>query len=278
MKYFFLSLIFFFSLSFNVFAGEIYFESKNKIQVGESISLPIYLNTNGENVNSIDVEIYFNKELFTFEGYKESTFKNWIIPPKVEDNKIYFTGIIPGGVSGVYDPNRKDLAPIPVISLSFRAKSSGQASFIFVKNEVLKNDGLGSLLEVTKKDLNILITDNIDNTKITENIIIDNKPPLPFNISLIEDTETGKLLVFKTIDLESGISFYKIKRGSKWDNIESPYKLEKPFFSKILNIRAYDFNNNYSASSINIQGYFNKYIFYFILFIFASILVRKLIK
>lgn len=277
MKYFFLSLIFFLSLFANAFAGEIYFESKNQIQNGESISLPVYLNTNGENINTIDIEIYFNKELFIFEGYKESTFKNWIIPPKLEDNKIYFTGIIPGGVSGVYDPNSNDLTPIPLISLSFRAKSIGQASFIFVKNEVLKNDGAGSRLEVTKKDLNILITENIDNPKPTENIV-DEKPPLPFTLKIIEDEETGKLLVFQTTDLESGISHYQIKKGLKWENIESPYRLEKPFFSKILNVRAYDFNNNYSESYINIDGYFNKYIFYFVLLIFASILVRKLIK
>ena len=277
MKYFFLSLIFLLSLSANVFAGEIYFENKSKIQNGEFISLPIYLNTLGENINTIDVEIYFNKELFVFEGYKESTFKNWIIPPKVEDNKIYFTGIIPGGVSGVYDPNSNDLTPIPVISLSFRAKSVGQSSFIFVKNEVLKNDGVGSRLEVTKKDLNILITENLDNPKLIESTI-DEKPPLPFTLKIIENEETGKLLVFQTTDLESGIAYYQIKKGLKWENIESPYRLEKPFFSKVLNVRAYDFDNNYSESSINIDGYFNKYIFYFILLILTSILVRKLIK
>lgn len=277
MKYLLLSLILLFGLATQAFAGEIYFESKSQIENGQYLTLPIYLNTNGENINTIDVEIYFNNELFVFEGYKESTFKNWVIPPKVEENKIYFTGIIPGGVSGIYDPNSNDLTPIPVISLSFKAKNIGQASFIFVKNQVLKNDGLGSVLEITKKDLNILIIEKTSDIKPTDDIV-DSTPPLNFDLKIIEDQETGKILVFQTTDLESGVSYYQIKKGFKWENVESPYKIEKPFFSKVFYLRAYDFNKNYAESSIKIEGYFNVYIFYFILLVFASILIKKLIK
>ncbi len=264
-----------FSFASQAFAGLIYFESREEVNLGETINLPVYLNTDGENINTVDIEIYFNSELFTFVGYKEQTFKNWIIPPKVVDNKIYFTGIVPGGIEGIYDPNKKDLTAIPIINLSFKAKATGNASFIFVKNEVLKNDGEGSVLEVDKRDLNINIIEKLD--PIIENKI-DNTPPLPFEIKIIENEETGKLLVFNTTDLESGVSFFKVRDNFQWKKIESPHKLDKPFFDEVLTIRAYDFNNNFIESSIAIDGYFNKYIFYFLLLIFASILVRKLIK
>ncbi len=275
MKYFILSLIFIFSLSLNVFASEIYFESKNQVSVGETVTLPVYLNTLGKNINTIDIEIYFNSELFDFVGYQEQVFKNWIVTPKVENNKIYFTGVVPGGVEGIYDPNKKGLLPIPIIDLSFKAKTPGNASFIFIKNEVLKNDGEGTTLEVNKKDLNIIINSNPE--KVIE-VKIDNNPPLAFKISLLEDEETGKILIFHTTDLESGVAFYKIKNNFKWDSIISPHKIDKPFFDEVITIRAYDFNNNFTESYLAIDGYFNKYVFYFLLLIFASILVRKLIK
>lgn len=275
MKYFIFSLIIALSFSLNAFASEIYFDSKNEVKVGENINLPIYLNTFGDNVNTIDVEIYFNNDLFEFTGYREKVFKNWIIAPKIEKNKIYFTGIVPGGIEGIYDPNKKNLSPIPVIDLSFKAKTPGNASFIFVKNEVLKNDGQGSYLEVNKKDLNIVISQNSSTIIESE---IDNSPPLAFNISLLADKETGKLLVFNTTDLETGIAFYKIKNSLKWDEIKNPYKLDKPFFDETIIIRAYDYNNNFTESFIAVDGYFNKYIFYFLIFVLASILVKKLIK
>lgn len=279
MKYFLFCLIVLFSLTSSVFASEIYFIGVNQVEIGETITLPIYLNTDGENINTIDIEIYFNHELFEFKGYEEQVFKNWVIPPKVENNKIYFTGIVPGGVEGIYDPNKNGLSDIPIIILSFKARSIGNASFIFVKNEVFKNDGQGSSLSLAKRDLNISVLENTSKegeNKIKE--IKDNKSPLPFNISIIEEEETGKILIFQTTDLESGISSYKIKNGENWDTINSPYKLTKPFFNEILTIRAYDFDGNYSESSIEIEGYFNIYIFYFVLLILASIFVRKLIK
>jgi hypothetical protein len=277
MKYFLTFLIIFFSIFSSVFANEIYFDSKATVKNGEVLTLPIYLDSSGENINTIDVEIYFNNEIFIFTGYKEGVFKNWIIPPKVENNKIYFTGIVPGGVEGVYDPNRDTLAPLPVITLSFKAKNLGNASFIFVKNEVLKNDGQGSNLNLTKRDLNISVVENTNKEEKLEDVK-DINPPLPFTISIVEDEDTGKILVFNTTDLETGISYYQIKDGRNWSNIVSPYKLNKPFFDETLTIRAYDFNGNYAESFINIKGYFNKYVFYFVLLILASILLRKLIK
>jgi hypothetical protein len=275
MKYFLFSLILFFTFSFTVFSSEIYFEGKNKVEVGETITLPIYLNTLGEEINTIDIEIYFNNEIFTFKGYQENTFKNWIIPPKVEGNKIYLSGIVPGGIKGIYDPNKKGLTPIPVIDLNFVAKKEGQASFIFVKNQVLKNDGVGSDLEITKKDFNIIVTENLLEAKEE---FLDNQPPLPFSISIIEDANTGKLLVFEATDKESGIAFYKLRNNFRWENIVSPYKLDKPFFDEIITIRAYDFSNNFTESYIAVDGYFNKYVFYFIVLVLASFFIRKLIK
>ena len=275
MKYFIYSLIFFFTFSYNVFASEIYFEGKDEVKVGDYITLPVYLDTLGEEINTIDIEIYFNNEIFTFKGYQETTFKNWIIAPKVEGNKIYFSGILPGGIKGIYDPNKKGLTPIPVIELNFTAKNEGNASFIFVKNQVLKNDGIGSDLEITKRDFNIKVAQNPLPYKEE---YLDNKPPLPFLISIIEDPNTGKLLVFQTTDDQTGIAFYKLRKKLRWENITSPHKLDKPFFDEVITIRAYDFNNNFTESYPEVDGYFNKYVFYFILLIFASFFIRKLIK
>lgn len=266
-----------------VFGAEIYFQnSKNEFDLNQEIKLPIYLDSDKEYINTVDLEIYFNNELLEFSGYidNQDFNKKYFVSPYSKDNKVYLTFIIPNGVSGIYDPDFKGVKDLHIIDLLFKTKKPGQASFIFVKNNILKNDGLGNSLLLTKKDLYINIRDNLLQN---EDIVLDNKPPLDFEINLIKGDKNNNIddiLVFSTTDQETGIKEYKIKKWNKWETINSPYILDTVIFSQNITIRAYDFGNNFSEESIKVDGIikFDVFIFIIIFVIFASFFGYKLIK
>lgn len=266
-----------------VFGAEIYFQSsKNEFDLNQEIKLPIYINSDKESINTVDLEIYFNNELLEFSGYidNQDFNKKYFASPYSKDNKIYLTFIIPNGVSGIYDPDVRGIKDLHIVDLLFKTKKPGQASFIFVKNDILKNDGLGNSLALNKKDLSITIRDNISQNK---DLSVDNKPPLAFEISFIKGDKNNNIddiLVFSTTDQETGIKEYKIKKWNKWEAINSPYILDTVIFSKKITIRAYDFENNFVEENIEVDGLIDFDIFILILlfFIFASFFGYKLIK
>jgi len=294
MKKFLLSLIFILFLCSNnqALASSISMYGTKEVNIDDSFKVLISIDSDEIPVNSIDVVVEFNNNLVTFVGFKDNDtlFKTWIQSPTVDGNKIYFTGIIPGGVGGVYDINKKDLKEIPVVNLIFKANKKGNAEFIFNKSDILQNDGLGTAIYPTQNKLNISIKDSlpIDKTIVPDQFLItdndlDINPPLPFVISFISASsisETKDMIIFNTNDLESAIKEYRIKKGADWILVESPFVVSKNIFSQSLVIRAYDFHNNFTESSINIKGYidFSTMLYILILVILSSILFRKLLK
>lgn len=167
-------------------AADIYFSSPDETKVGENIELVVNLNTGGVFINSIELVINYDDDLLTFNGYSEDNaiVKLWIYPPRVKPSlsassidaeqagKIYLSGIVPGGIAGLYDAKKEgnldELKAIPLVRLFFTAKKAGSAHFSFGDSKILQHDGVGTPLPHGEVSKMVLIKDNPDIKKVAE--------------------------------------------------------------------------------------------------------------
>jgi len=255
--------------------------------VGDAFSIDILADTDEELINSINMILDFQNDLVSFAGYKaEGTLvKLWVDPPHEKDGKIYFSGIIPGGVSGLYDASKQELGDIPLVRLLFVAKGQGMANFSFIQTELLKHDGLGTPLfhEQISNSVpiqNLIILDK-DNGK-TDNIF-DKNPPKPFEITFVSSSvfsKTPSMIIFNAYDTESGIKYYKMKKGGgSWQDTKSPQSINRSIFPQNITIRAYDYYDNFTDSNIIIAGSMPlRILFISLAILILGILGYKLVK
>jgi hypothetical protein len=277
-------LIIFFCLTSKSFAAGVSFAIPQDVKVGDNFSIVINANTGGELMNSADILVDYNADLVSFAGYKDddTLIKLWVNAPSGGDGQVHLSGIIPGGVPGLYDANKPGLADVPLVRLLFVAKREGSARFSFIKTEILKNDGKGTALVHDQQNGEVTIKSNSSNN---ENI--NNNPdkglPERFDITFIESyffSRTPSMIVFSTNDKESGIKEYKIKIGrGEWQDAKSPQPVSRGIFSRNVSIRAYDFYDNFRDSSIIIPGFLSTKLLTIILALLVSCLfVYRVLK
>ncbi len=83
----------------------------------------------------------------------------WVVPPHEEGGKILMSGIIPGGVSGLYDAKKPGLGAVPLARLSFTATSAGIATFSLGDTSLLRHDGRGTALAHEDAGASIVVDD-----------------------------------------------------------------------------------------------------------------------
>jgi hypothetical protein len=118
------------------------------VQVGEIFEVLVQADSGGNLVNSVSIMLDYDENLLSFSGFKESetVINLWVDSPREERGRVYFSGIVPGGVLGLYDPRKTELEDIPLTRLLFTARGAGRAEFSFANSEILKHDGRGSAL------------------------------------------------------------------------------------------------------------------------------------
>jgi hypothetical protein len=198
------------------FAASIHASANSEVFSGDTGIIEIFLDTEGETVNSIDGSIVLSDEHNgNFEVKDLSTvgsvFSLWPRKPSLEEsNKIYFVGGIPGGVKG----DRLLLFKVVV-------KINDEGKFLVKPGKIVvyKNDGLGTEISITKDSSSISVgsPNKTPTDRWKEVISNDNIAPEPFSISLIQDVnlfDGKKFVSFETNDRESGISYYEVKEGN----------------------------------------------------------------
>lgn len=163
-------------------AAEVSFEASSTINEGEDLDVVVNVETDEVLVNSIEMIIDYDEDLLYFSGYidENAVIKFWIDPPRAKEGKIYFSGIIPGGVNGLYDPKEKELSAVPLVHLFFRAKGVGEARFSFIDSKVLQHDGVGTPLLHEKMEAVVIIKDNPNKENIEKELVNDTIPdPYP---------------------------------------------------------------------------------------------------
>lgn len=137
----FLTLFLFFGFSGTTFAAKLKITpSTASFAVDSTFDISVMLDTEGESINAIDVELKFPPEKLQLVSPKtsQSIISVWTSQPKFNNQTgvITLQGGIPGGVN---------LSGAMVATLTFRVKSVGSAIVKFQDaSRVLLNDGLGT--------------------------------------------------------------------------------------------------------------------------------------
>ncbi len=243
-----------------VFAADVSVSAPETVNVGQTFEVDVNATTDGVLINSADIVLSYDKSSMVFSGYKSdgTVIGLWVKPPTEKNGNINMSGIIPGGVSGVYDPNKKGLGAIPLVRLLFTATKEGDAKFSFVKTEILQHDGSGTKLNHAEINGEVLIKESNSEVRVENQKGVDTEKPEPFKITLLESSALGQtplMITFKANDVGSGIKEYKMSiGGSNWQNTQSPQTIEKAILGYTVTIRAYDFNGNFEDSHIEIPG------------------------
>jgi len=215
-----------------------------EVKKGEFVVVPIYLDTQFEEINAVEVYVNFSDNL-VFRDYLDgkSIITHWIEKPRVVGQSslpvkphvversslrgkpastlatkrtegsasVVFSGIVAGGISG------KNLN---LVDLVFEAKESGIAKIEIGENsKVLLNDGLGTKTKLIalSQSFSILDIESLSRSELAllreKSKIQDNFPPEPFKIYLTKDKEIFNdkyYITFETKDKQSGIAYYEI--------------------------------------------------------------------
>jgi hypothetical protein len=223
-----------------------------EVKKNEFIVVPIYLDTQFEEINAVEVYVNFSDNLF-FRDYLDgkSIITHWIEKPHfqysdVRRPHIGFSGIVAGGISG---------RNLNLVELIFEAKENGMAKIEIDENsKVLLNDGLGTKTKLIalSQSFNILEIKGLPEIKIK-----DNFTPEPFKIYLAKNKEifNGKYYItFEAKDKQSGIAYYEISekpnsfiflekpdiKNLSFKKAESPYVLEDQSLRSYVVVKAVD--------------------------------------
>lgn len=113
--------------------------------VGSTFTVSIYVNTKGNEINVVEVDLRFPPEILqvTSPTTGESFVSEWLSPPSYSNTEgtISFQGGIPGGIT---------TSAGLISTITFRAKSPGPAKVEFLEaSKALLNDGKGTSVLAT---------------------------------------------------------------------------------------------------------------------------------
>lgn len=242
-----LAFLFFFLLCTPTQAANINFKVINK----SPTTIDVIVDTSGETINSAEIKLSYPKGLkFIGSDLSKSVISIWLKEPQLDrDGNIFFSGITPGGIERLYDPENLDQRAITLARLNFAQDGVVNGEFKIIESLVLKNDGKGTSLVTENTSLQYN-----SNSKTDSNI--DNQIPNPFEIKIMESSNVNpRIAIFNTTDNETGIARYEVKSGlSKYISAESPYPIPYRLWAYKLSIRAIDYGGNVREESILIPG------------------------
>jgi hypothetical protein len=251
--------IFYFLFSTPVFAARVYFEpSPATYKVGDSFTLSLLLDTEGQSINALDISIQVPKLLKIKNISKNgSIIQLWISEPSFSGEIITLTGGIPSGTT---------TSKGTVVKVTFEAAAIGEGNIAFTPgSSILLNDGQGTKLDLEmaggpifqvvpkpKETMIVSPEPKPKGTPIEVEEIKDNKKPEKFKILISEDSrifDGQKFISFFSTDKDSGIEHYEVKEGkSDYKIAQSPYLLGDQNLRTVIRTRAYDGAGNYRES------------------------------
>ena len=258
-----------------IFAAFIKVQNEGNISAGDTSIVNIYLDTEGQKINSIDGVISLagvNSSNFEIKDISlvNSVFNMWPKKPVVDNNKISFIGGVPGGVNG------ENLLLFKII---LKVNESGEFKIIPTNVIAYLNDGLGTALNIAKKEsvISVDLSSGESQDKWEEIVSNDHTPPIPFKITLAQDEnlyDGKKFISFETTDKESGISHYEVKEGAyPIVRAEMNYVLIDQKGKSDITVTAYDKAGNTQVSTLKhkVSNYFIVFIVIIILFMYQLI-------
>lgn len=223
--------------------------------VGQQFQVDLTLDTEGADINAVQGKITFPANLLELKEVRDgdSIINFWIQKPSREsESEVSFSGVIPGGFSGVLSPYYKGEKSGKIFSLIFTGKSAGESLILIKDAKILLNDGLGTEAKTSVQNSFVAIRDYISgDSRIMPK---DTDPPELFTPEIASDPDIfdGKrFLVFSVQDKGSGVDYYAVHEttqrkdaaqidSGEWTPVESPYLLKDQSLKSYIYIKAVD--------------------------------------
>ena len=245
-------IIFILMIAWPTQAAELFLQSNiDALPIGYNMEVGLFINTEAKNINALEGELILPSHLLAVDKIKinNSIINFWVEKPELKNNKIKFSGIIPGGYNGTDGQ---------VLALVLRSISEGQGLIVMDDIVVLLNDGQGTEIDTNLINLPITVSQSVDAPEmiLTEE---DNDPPETFQPLIDKIPAIGSdnyLLIFTTQDKGSGIDRYEVKEGWRsWKIATSPYILKNQKLNSKIFIKAIDEAGNERVITITTPEY-----------------------
>lgn len=227
---------------FSLYGATVSFVSPaNTFSLQEEFLLTVDIDTEGVSLNALEGELVYPKDLLELKEIRDgdSVINFWVERPSLKEDKLKFSGIIPGGY---VSPKGH------IFTLIFRTKAEGKGGIELQNAFAIENNQEVTQIKVKAKEFTFVISPTSAEEKSVASIV-DNDPPEKFDVSILsaEDIYDGKaFLVFASQDKGSGLNHYEVKEGlfSAYTKAESPYLLEDQNLDKKIFVKAVDNNGN----------------------------------
>jgi hypothetical protein len=240
---------------------------KNVLKIGDVFTMTIFLNTDGQSINTIEGDLNYDQKFFGAETINlGSSFVNlWVEKPDIKTTgTIHFSGITPGGIT---TPRGE------VFKVIFKAENAGDTNLLLNNVNLFLNDGNGSAASAKIKNVSLKINQSGGISQNINMIPEDLVAPGKFSIMRTRSSslfDNKWFLVFSTTDKESGIDHYQICELFSCATGDSPFLLKNqtPFYR--VTVSAYDMNGNFTSSTITSPWLILVVILFFLVVFFIS--------
>ncbi len=228
--------------------------AKTQVNIGETFDIYINVNSDGSIVNSAEGNISFPAELLSIVSINNnaSIFSMWPEKPVFsnENGTMGFNGGLPNpGFSG---------SKGSVLKITFKANKSGRAPISIVSGSVYSNDGTGTDVLKGKKGITItvnesvkvdpvikddkddVVSNKIEDDKVTKNIINNINTPKAPVISSADSSDLNSWFRQKDIilewDIPKGVDAVQYSFDSKDVSIPNILKIPPLNNTKLVNV------------------------------------------
>lgn len=220
------------------------------LNASDVFTVDVVADTEQKLVNTVAVDIVYPEELLELVAIDDgnSILSLWVEAPHDAGGLVHFSGMTPGGFVTSH---------APLLSLTFRAKESGQGNIEASKTEFLLHDGLGTVVPSASRNIHVSVGSGVSTIQ-TE--MVDVEPPENFAPEIISDPDLyggDATLIFATKDKGSGLSHFVVREGSfgRFDTAESPYRLRNQALDEVITVKAIDTVGNERVVTVYPQNW-----------------------
>lgn len=243
--------------------------SEGEFNQGETFIEKIKLNTEGEDINAVQVNLDYPENILEIVDFSDggSILKIWAERPIIKGSEettnkdegiLSFIGGVPNGFKGEGILG-KIIFKIRTLSKEKIQDLKKDVKIKFLEGtQVLLNDGKGTKAKLTTMGATFKVItkgSEIIKDEWQSTLEGDNTPPERFEIQLSRELSMfeGKYFIsFWTIDKQSGLDHYEIKEGEgEWKEITSPYILQDQKLESIIRVKAVDKAGNERIEVLN---------------------------
>lgn len=239
----------------------------------QEFTVTLFLDAQNKTINALEGELAWSEslELLTINS-GDSIVPLWITE-ETKNNQHRFSGVIPGGFSGLLTPYSAQPQPGKVLALRFKAVAPGSGEVAIKGAKVLLHDGAGTEDLVSAQNFNFTVTTEPQqlDAELTANLI-DKNSPEEFMPEIIwnEDLYDGQwALIFSAQDKGSGIDHYEVKEGRKdFVLATSPYLIKDQSLKGKIIVKAVDKSGQERIVEVPnkwLAAWYEKYLIYVII-------------